>query len=98
MPKPPPPLCAVHREPTKEFRVNKPGPNKGKTFYLCARPVGPGYDKGRNERLREEVDHQYKCNFFMWTSDVKRVAAAAAASSGVVGAASQGEEDIVVRL
>ncbi len=63
VPKPPPPLCTVHQEPAKEFRVNKPGPNKGKTFYLCARPVGPGYDKGRLERLREEVDHQYKCNF-----------------------------------
>jgi AP endonuclease-2 len=100
MPKPPPPLCTVHQEPAKEFRVNKPGPNKGKTFYLCARPVGPGYDKGRNERRREEVDHQYKCNFFMWTSDAKRDAmraAAAAASSDVASTASQGE-DIVVGL
>jgi len=96
MPKPPPPLCTVHREPSKEFRVNKPGPNKGKTFYLCARPVGPGYDKGRHERRREEVDHQYKCNFFMWASDAKR---AAAAASGVAGAAGQGKrEDIVVGL
>jgi AP endonuclease-2 len=100
MPKPPPPLCTVHQEPAKEFRVNKPGPNKGKTFYLCARPVGPGYDKGRNERRREEVDHQYKCNFFMWASDAKRdamraAAAATAASSGVAGAASQGEDVVV---
>jgi AP endonuclease 2 len=94
MPKPPPPLCTVHQEPSKEFRVNKPGPNKGKAFYLCARPVGPGYDKGRHERLREEVDHQYKCNFFMWASDAKRAAAsAAAASSGVAGAASQGKPE-----
>lgn len=94
VPKPPPPLCTVHREPAKEFRVNKPGPNKGKTFYLCARPVGPGYDKGRNERLREEVDHQYKCNFFMWASDAKRDAMrAAAASPGVAGAASQGNRE-----
>ena len=94
MPKPPPPLCTVHQEPSKEFRVNKPGPNKGKAFYLCARPVGPGYDKGRHERLREEVDHQYKCNFFMWASDAKRAAAsAAAASSGAAGAASQGKPE-----
>jgi AP endonuclease-2 len=85
-PAPPPPLCTVHGEPAKEFRVNKPGPNKGRTFYLCARPVGPGYDKGRHERLREEVDHQYKCNFFMWVSDAKRAAAAA----GVTGVARQG--------
>ena len=70
----PPPLCSVHGEPAKAFRVNKPGPNKGRTFYLCARPVGPGYDKGRSERLREEVNHQYKCDFFKWASDVKREA------------------------
>ena len=38
------------------------------------RPVGPGYDKGRGERLREEVDPQYKCDFFKWQSDVKRAA------------------------
>ena len=75
----PPPLCTVHQEPTKEWRVNKPGPNKGKTFYLCARPVGPGYDKGRSERLREEVDHQYKCNFFMWAKEARREAAHASA-------------------
>ncbi|KAI0255687.1 Endonuclease/exonuclease/phosphatase [Lactifluus subvellereus] len=79
----PPPLCTVHREPAKEWRVNKPGPNKGKTFYLCARPVGPGYDKGRSERLREEVDHQYKCDFFKWASDARREAMrAGAAGSG----------------
>ena len=39
----------------------------------------PGPNKGRHERLRKEVDHQYKCNFFMWTSDAKRAAGAAAA-------------------
>ncbi|KAI0314600.1 Endonuclease/exonuclease/phosphatase [Amylostereum chailletii] len=76
-----PPICAVHGEPTKEFRVNKPGPNKGKVFYVCARPVGPGYDKGRGERLREEVDHRYKCNFFKWASDVKKEASRTAAGS-----------------
>ncbi|KAH9175883.1 Endonuclease/exonuclease/phosphatase [Lactarius sanguifluus] len=78
----PPPLCTVHGEPAKEHRVNKPGPNKGRTFYLCARPVGPGYDKGRSERLREEVDHQYKCNFFKWASDVKREAMRSSAEGG----------------
>ncbi|KAG2140031.1 Endonuclease/exonuclease/phosphatase [Suillus cothurnatus] len=69
-----PPNCLVHGEPAKEHTVNKPGPNKGKTFFLCSRPVGPGYDKGKSERLREEVDHQYRCNFFKWTSDVRREA------------------------
>ncbi len=90
MPKPPPTLCTVHREPAKEFRVNKPGPNKGRTFYLCARPVGPGYDKG-HERLREEVDHQYKFNFFLWTSDAMQATAAAATS--MTGVASQGKRE-----
>jgi AP endonuclease 2 len=78
----PSPLCNVHREPAKEWRVNKPGPNKGKTFFLCSRPVGPGYDKGRTERLREEVDPRYKCNFFMWSSDARREAMRVSASGG----------------
>ncbi|KAL5537093.1 APN2 [Sanghuangporus sanghuang] len=67
-----PPKCTVHGEPAREFRVNKPGPNKGKAFFICARPVGPGYDAGRDRRLREEVDSQYRCNFFKWSSEVKR--------------------------
>ncbi|GJJ11349.1 hypothetical protein Clacol_005581 [Clathrus columnatus] len=49
-----PPKCDVHSEPCKEFTVNKPGLNKGKTFFLCSRPLGPGYDKGRAERLKSE--------------------------------------------
>ncbi|KIJ65299.1 hypothetical protein HYDPIDRAFT_111231 [Hydnomerulius pinastri MD-312] len=69
-----PPKCAIHGEPAKEYTVNKPGPNKGKTFFICSRPVGPGYDKGKGERLREEVDHQYRCNFFKWSAEVKREA------------------------
>ncbi|KAI0642365.1 DNase I-like protein [Trametes meyenii] len=68
----PPPNCTVHGEPTKLYTVNKPGPNKGKTFFICSRPVGPGYDKGKNERLRDEVDHRYRCNYFKWASDVRR--------------------------
>ena len=31
------PLCTVHGEPTKELTVNKPGPNKGKKFFVCSR-------------------------------------------------------------
>ncbi|KAK7687673.1 hypothetical protein QCA50_008888 [Cerrena zonata] len=70
----PPPKCNVHGEITKKYIANKPGPNKGRAFYLCSRPVGPGYDKGKGERLREEVDHQYRCNYFKWASEVKREA------------------------
>ena len=33
------PKCTAHNEPTKEFTVNKPGPNKGKRFFVCARYV-----------------------------------------------------------
>lgn len=32
-----PPLCNVHGEPTQLLKVNKPGPNKGKTFFVCSR-------------------------------------------------------------
>lgn len=32
-----PPRCDVHSELCKEWTVNKPGPNKGKTFFLCSR-------------------------------------------------------------
>ncbi|KAI8985670.1 DNase I-like protein [Trametes punicea] len=69
-----PPKCTVHNEPTKMYTVNKQGPNKGKTFFICSRPVGPGYDKGKGERLREEVDHRYRCNYFKWASEVRKEA------------------------
>jgi AP endonuclease 2 len=42
--------------------------------HVNFRPVGPGYDKGKGERLREEVDHRYRCNFFKWSNDVRREA------------------------
>ncbi|KAF8552229.1 DNase I-like protein [Imleria badia] len=69
-----PPKCTIHGEPAKEYTVNKPGPNKGKTFFICSRPVGPGYDKGKGERAREEVDHTHRCSFFMWSANVRREA------------------------
>lgn len=31
------PNCIVHGEPSKQYTVNKPGPTKGKTFFLCSR-------------------------------------------------------------
>ncbi|TRM58090.1 Endonuclease/exonuclease/phosphatase [Schizophyllum amplum] len=66
---PPIPHCLVHDEPAREFVVNKKGENKGRA---CPRPVGPGYDKGRAERRREDVDPQFKCDFFKWKSDVRK--------------------------
>lgn len=34
-----PPKCTVHGEPAKKFTVNKAGPNKGRSFYVCSRYV-----------------------------------------------------------
>ncbi|KAG8748411.1 Class II abasic (AP) endonuclease [Ceratobasidium sp. 414] len=71
--KPPePPRCTVHNVLTKEYTVNKTGPTKGKKFFLCSMPMGPGYDSGKSTRLREEVDPRYRCNYFKWASDVKK--------------------------
>jgi AP endonuclease-2 len=36
------------------------------------RPLGPGYDAGKAKRSREDVDAQYRCDFFKWSSDVKK--------------------------
>lgn len=53
------------------------GKNKGKRFWVCSlyvpseymptaayeiRPVGPGYDSGRKNRAREDVNPAYKCD------------------------------------
>jgi len=51
------PNCTVHSEPCKLYTVNKPGPSKGKTFFLCSRWVN---------------DPAYRCDFFKWSSDVRR--------------------------
>ncbi|KAI6124905.1 Endonuclease/exonuclease/phosphatase [Pisolithus croceorrhizus] len=83
-----PPKCNVHGEPAKLYTVNKPGPNKGKTFFLCSRPVGPGYDKGKGERPRDEVDHRYRCNFFKWASEVRREASSSTSSSSLTSVSS----------
>ncbi|KAG6864016.1 hypothetical protein C0991_001083 [Blastosporella zonata] len=32
-----PPKCTVHGESAKELTVTKPGPNKGKKFFICSR-------------------------------------------------------------
>ncbi|WVF73073.1 exodeoxyribonuclease III [Kwoniella sp. CBS 6097] len=63
-----PPLCTVHQKPCKDYLVMKPGPNKGKRFWLCSLPVGAGYDTGRTKRPREDVNHNFRCDFFLWDS------------------------------
>lgn len=32
-----PPKCLIHGELATEYTVNKPGPNKGKKFFICSR-------------------------------------------------------------
>ncbi|WFD34278.1 DNA-(apurinic or apyrimidinic site) lyase [Malassezia cuniculi] len=65
---PPPPKCTFHREPARIWTVNKPGPNQGRKFWLCARPVGPGY----KERARTPESRGFRCDFFLWDSEWRR--------------------------
>lgn len=60
------PLCRGHDEPCKRMRVNKAGPNRGRYFWACARPV-----MGQDEPLLlkyvgKSAVTQYKCDFFAW--------------------------------
>ncbi|CDS00628.1 related to APN2-AP endonuclease, exonuclease III homolog [Sporisorium scitamineum] len=65
----PAPLCRNHSEPCRAWTVNKPGPNHGRKFWLCNRPVGPGYEK--SGRTKGDVNPEYRCNFFLWDSDLR---------------------------
>ena len=65
----PAPLCRNHSEPCRAWTVNKPGPNHGRKFWLCARPVGPGYEK--SGRAKGDVNPEYRCNFFLWDSELR---------------------------
>lgn len=50
----PPPLCKGHNEPCVLRMVKKPGPNKGKQFYTCARGEG------------HKSNPEARCDFFKW--------------------------------
>jgi AP endonuclease-2 len=50
------PRCKEHNEPCVERTVTKKGPNFGRVFYLCAKPVGP----------KDGPKSQYSCNYFQW--------------------------------
>lgn len=65
---PPPPQCTLHREPARLLTVHKAGPNHGRKFWLCARPVGPGYQ----DRVRTAASREFRCDFFMWDSEWRR--------------------------
>ena len=46
-----PPLCDTHGLPCIELVTKKPGPNLGRKFWICSKPVGPGYDNGKSRKL-----------------------------------------------
>jgi len=46
------PLCDFHGLPCIELITKKPGPNLGRKFWICSKPVGPGYDNGKRAHLR----------------------------------------------
>jgi len=64
-----PPLCDVHGLACIELVTKKPGPNVGRGFWICSKPVGPGYDNGKRQKW--EINPEYRCNFFKWSSEVK---------------------------
>lgn len=48
-----PPLCDVHGLPCIELVTKKQGPNVGRRFWICSKPVGPGYDNGKRGPLQK---------------------------------------------
>ncbi len=48
--------------------------SKGRKFWLCSRPVGPGYDSGRSKRPRNEVNHDWRCDLWVHTTEASRAA------------------------
>ena len=58
--KPISPNCE-HNEPCKTMLTKKPGVNCGRSFWMCARPLGPSGNKERNT--------QWRCSTFIWASD-----------------------------
>ena len=67
--KPNAPKCDVHMEPCIQLTTRKPGPNFGRNFWICSRPVGPGYDNWATPK--HEIDIRYRCGYFKWTSDLR---------------------------
>jgi hypothetical protein len=46
------------------------------------RPVGAGYDTGRTKRPREDVNHNFRCDFFLWDSANSRKAGTSVEGGG----------------
>ncbi|ERF75011.1 hypothetical protein EPUS_08056 [Endocarpon pusillum Z07020] len=58
--KPAAPKCE-HEEPCKTMLTKKTGVNCGRSFWMCARPLGPSGNK--------EKGTQWRCSTFIWASD-----------------------------
>jgi AP endonuclease 2 len=54
------PKCE-HGEACKTMLTKKPGINCGRSFWMCARPLGPSGNKERNT--------EWRCSTFIWASD-----------------------------
>lgn len=54
------PKCE-HGEPCISMLTKKPGVNKGRSFYMCPRPIGPSGSKEKNS--------QWRCGTFIWSSE-----------------------------
>lgn len=61
--KPVAPLCEGHNEPCKSMLTKKKGYNQGRSFWMCARPLGPSGEKDRTP------GSQWRCATFIWCSD-----------------------------
>ncbi|KAL6830118.1 Endonuclease/exonuclease/phosphatase [Trichoderma camerunense] len=54
------PRCE-HNEPCISLTTKRPGVNCGRSFYICARPLGPSGEKERGS--------EWRCGTFIWSSD-----------------------------
>ncbi|KGO37306.1 Endonuclease/exonuclease/phosphatase [Penicillium expansum] len=59
--KKPIPPCDGHQEPCISLTTKKPGMNRGRSFWICPRPLGPSGEKERGT--------QWRCPTFIWASD-----------------------------
>lgn len=57
------PICEGHNEPCKTMLTKKKGTNQGRSFWMCARPLGPSGQKEKNT--------EWRCGTFIWATDWK---------------------------
>jgi AP endonuclease-2 len=55
------PRCEGHEEPCLMMTTKKAGINRGRSFWMCSRPLGPSGQK--------EKGTQWRCGTFIWASD-----------------------------